>query len=149
MMLRARRRWSPTSRRGMRCRSPPADLRKWLLESLPDYMIPSAIVTLDALPLTPNGKVDRNALPEPDEGSGESSAEYIPARGPIEEALVDLWAELLGRDRVGIYDNFFEIGGHSLFATQMLARLRDLFAVEPTLARLPRSADSRWPGPLD
>ena len=111
----------------------PAELRKWLLEALPEYMIPSAFVTLDALPLTPNGKIDRNALPDPGQGDGDSSADYVPARGPIEEALVEVWAELLGRERVGVYDNFFEVGGHSLFATQMLARLRDLFAVEPTL----------------
>ena len=112
--------------------APASDLRRWIGEGLPDYMVPSAFVALDALPLTPNGKVDRNALPAPDQGS-EAGLDYVPPRGPIEEALVGIWGDLLGRDRVGVRDNFFELGGHSLFATQLLARLRDTFAVEPTL----------------
>ncbi|MEO6809223.1 MAG: amino acid adenylation domain-containing protein, partial [Isosphaeraceae bacterium] len=109
------------------------ELRRWLRESLPEHMVPASYTTLDALPLTPNGKIDRKALPDPDEvqqGSGDS---YIPPRGPVEEALVGIWAELLGRDRVGVMDDFFDLGGHSLFATQLLARVRDTFAVEPTL----------------
>ncbi len=110
-----------------------ADLRRALGEALPEYMVPSAFVTLDALPLTPNGKVDRNALPAPEESRGDRGFDYVPPRGPVEEALVGVWAELLGRDRVGVRDNFFELGGHSLFATQLLARIRDTFAVEPTL----------------
>ncbi len=110
-----------------------AEIRSVLAESLPEYMVPSAFVILDALPLTPNGKVDRNALPDPSASRGPTAAAYVPPRGPIEAALVGMWAELLGVDRVGIFDNFFELGGHSLFATQLLARLRDVFAVEPSL----------------
>ena len=110
-----------------------ADLRRWIGEALPEYMVPSTIVALDALPLTPNGKIDRNALPDPEPSRGESGLDYVPPRGPIEEALVGIWGELLGRDRIGVRDNFFELGGHSLFATQLLARLRDTFAAEPTL----------------
>ena len=110
-----------------------AELRQWLGEGLPEYMVPSTFVAVDALPLTPNGKIDRNALPAPDQVGGDAGLDYVPPRGPIEEALVGIWGELLGRDRVGVRDNFFELGGHSLFATQLLARLRDTFAVEPTL----------------
>jgi amino acid adenylation domain-containing protein len=110
-----------------------AELRRWLGEALPEYMVPSAFVALDALPLTPNRKVDRNALPAPEAGRGDSGLDYVPPRGPVEEALVGLWSDLLGVERVGVRDNFFELGGHSLFATQLLARLRDTFAVEPTL----------------
>ncbi len=109
------------------------ELRAWLLAALPEYMIPSFFVTLDALPLTPNGKVDRNALPDPDQNRPDSAAPYVPPRGPIEDALVETWKELLAIDRIGVHDNFFELGGHSLFATQLLARVRDTFAVEPTL----------------
>jgi amino acid adenylation domain-containing protein len=114
---------------------PPAvnELRRSLLESLPEYMVPAIFVTLEALPLTPNGKIDRNALPEPEQGRSDSTTPYVPPRGPVEEALTEVWKELLGLDRIGVYDNFFELGGHSLFATQMLARVRDTFAVEPTL----------------
>ncbi len=110
-----------------------ADLRRSLVDALPEYMVPSTFVTLDALPLTPNGKIDRNALPAPEPMRSDSGIDYVPPRGPVEEALVGIWGELLGRDRVGVRDNFFELGGHSLFATQLLARLRDTFAVEPTL----------------
>ncbi len=109
------------------------ELRRWLGEGLPEYMVPSAFVMLDALPLTPNGKIDRNALPAPERGRIDSGIDHVPARGPIEEALAGIWGELLGLDRVGVRDNFFELGGHSLFATQLLARLRDTFNAEPTL----------------
>ncbi len=101
-----------------------ADLRRALLETLPEYMVPSAFVVLEALPLTPNGKVDRKALPEPDAARTAAAEAYVPPRGPIEEALAAIWAELLGRDRVGVHDNFFDLGGHSLIATQLLARVR-------------------------
>lgn len=111
----------------------PGELRRWLRESLPEHMVPAAFMTLDALPLTPNGKIDRRALPDPDEVQHGSGDQYVPPRGPVEEALVRIWVELLGRDRVGVLDDFFDLGGHSLFATQLLARVRDTFAVEPTL----------------
>jgi amino acid adenylation domain-containing protein len=112
-----------------------AALRPWLAERLPEYMVPSAFVRLDALPLTPNGKVDRNALPDVsnDQGGGASGALSVPPRGPIEEDVARTWGELLGRDWVGVHDNFFDLGGHSLLATQVLTRLRDAFGVDVSL----------------
>jgi len=109
------------------------DLRRALGEALPDYMVPSAFVSLDALPLTPNGKVDRKALPDPDQSRIVSGNIYVPPRGPIEESLVAIWGELLGRDRIGVHDNFFDLGGYSLVATRLVARVRDVFGVEPPL----------------
>jgi len=96
-------------------------------------MVPSAFVSLDALPLTPNGKVDRKALPDPDQSRIVSGNIYVPPRGPIEESLVAIWGELLGRDRIGVHDNFFDLGGYSLVATRLVARVRDVFGVEPPL----------------
>jgi amino acid adenylation domain-containing protein len=109
------------------------EMRDWLLKKLPDYMVPAQFVWLDALPLTPNGKVDRNALPEPDPSAAQAGSVFVPPRGPVEEALAAVWRELLGQDRVGVHDNFFDLGGHSLIATQLLARVRNTFAVEPPL----------------
>ncbi|MGC4088927.1 MAG: amino acid adenylation domain-containing protein [Polyangiaceae bacterium] len=98
----------------------PAQLREALIQRLPEYMVPSAIVVLSALPQTPNGKVDRKALPEP---ALEYEA-YEAPRGAAEQAVAAVWSELLGVERVGRRDNFFELGGHSLLAIQVLARLR-------------------------
>ena len=106
------------------------ELRNYLAERLPDYMIPSALVVLDSLPLTPSGKVDRRALPAPDYGTDRVEAAYVPPRTPMEELVAGLWAELLGASRVGAQDNFFEIGGHSLLATQVVSRLRETLGVE-------------------
>jgi amino acid adenylation domain-containing protein len=109
-------------------------LRAHLKQSLPDYMIPQAIVGLEALPLTPNGKIDRKALPVP-EGRPEG-LDYVAPRTPVEETLAGIWAEVLKIDRVGVHDNFFELGGHSLLATQVMARARDLFEVDLTVRAL-------------
>ncbi len=103
------------------------ELKTWLKSRLPDYMIPTQIVVLDALPLTPNGKVDRKALPAPDLLI--SSELELPAT-PTEEMLAALWTTLLKRETIGRGDNFFEQGGHSLSATQLIARIRDQFGVE-------------------
>ncbi|WP_213781832.1 non-ribosomal peptide synthetase, partial [Caballeronia sp. dw_276] len=103
-------------------------LRDQLRQTLPDYMLPSHWVALDALPLTGNGKLDRRALPVPDLSRGEHA--YVEPRTDMERTLVAIWAELIGVDRVGALDNFFELGGHSLLATRMIARLRDLVGVE-------------------
>ena len=101
------------------------ELRRYLQECLPEYMVPSAFVILETLPLTPNGKVDRRALPAP-----ELAETYAAPSNPVQEILAGIWAEVLGLDRVGIHDNFFEMGGHSLVATQLISRLRGALQVE-------------------
>ena len=123
----------------------PRELRNILKEKLPDYMVPSAFIILDALPLTPNGKVDRKALPEPDSDRPLVGNPFVGSRTPAEELLVVIWAEVLGLKQVGIYDNFFELGGHSLLATKIISRVREIFQVDlpvhlifenPTVAEL-------------
>ncbi|HEU4328581.1 MAG TPA: AMP-binding protein, partial [Roseiflexaceae bacterium] len=118
-----------------------AELKTYLEERLPEYMVPSAVVALERLPLTPNGKLDQKALPAPDWGASEDA--YAPPRTPVEQRLAEIWAEVLGLPRVGIHDNFFKLGGNSLLATRCIARLpehyqidlplRHMFA-EPTIA---------------
>ena len=100
-----------------------AALRSAARERLPEYMMPSAFMTMDRLPLTPNGKVDRRALPAPD-AEAFAVAEYTAPRNAEEETLTALWAEVLGRPQVGIHDNFFDLGGHSLLATQLVTRMQ-------------------------
>ena len=112
------------------------ELRHFLKDKLPDYMMPSAFVLLDKLPRTPNGKVNRRALPVPDKVRPELEETFVAPRTPVEEVLVGIWAEVLGLDRVGVQDNFFELGGHSLLATQVISRVRDAFAVELSLYSL-------------
>jgi amino acid adenylation domain-containing protein len=110
-----------------------AELRSYLGDLLPEYMIPSAFVMLDTLPLTPSGKVDRLALPDPE---GASDQAYVAPRNAIEETIADAWASVLGVERVGVDDNFFALGGHSLMATQVIARLRTTFGVDLPLHAL-------------
>jgi acyl carrier protein len=105
------------------------ELRRYLQERLPDYMIPGIFVRLEALPLTANGKVDRKALPAP-ERNDHSLRRYVKPRTPVEEMLCNIWAEVLEIETVGTADNFFELGGHSLLATQMISRVRDSLGVE-------------------
>jgi amino acid adenylation domain-containing protein len=93
-------------------------------------MLPAAFVGLEALPLTPSGKVDRRALPAPADTRAELQAAFTPPRTAVEEELARIWAEVLGRQGLGIHDDFFELGGHSLLATQVMARLRDVFDVD-------------------
>ncbi|MBG1270577.1 non-ribosomal peptide synthetase, partial [Nostoc sp. WHI] len=106
-----------------------AQLRQFLKEKLPEYMIPSVFVFLENLPLTANGKVDRRALPVP-ELRPELEVSFVAARTPIEQMLADIWADVLGVKQVGIHDNFFELGGHSLLGTQLISRIRSIFKVE-------------------
>jgi amino acid adenylation domain-containing protein len=102
--------------------APTADLlRAALQDVLPEHMVPSAFVTLDAIPLTPNGKVDRRALPAPEQRP--ASRPYVAPRTAGEELVASIWAEVLGLDRVGALDNFFELGGHSLLALSVMGRL--------------------------
>jgi len=103
---------------------------------LPDYMVPSAYVTLDTLPLTPSGKVDRRALPVPEGRRPELEEAFVAPRTPTEEVLAGIWAEVLGLEQIGIYDSFFELGGHSLLATQVISRIRRVFHVELSLRTL-------------
>jgi acyl carrier protein len=99
-------------------------------------MIPSAFVFLDALPLTANRKVDRSALPVPDERRPDIEESFAAPRNAVEEALAEIWGEILRIEKVGIQDNFFELGGHSLMATQIISRLSDVFQVEIPLRQL-------------
>jgi amino acid adenylation domain-containing protein len=108
-----------------------AELKHYLQQRLPEYMIPSAWIKLETLPLTTNGKVDRHALPTPGATTRiEPEDTYAAPRTPVEEMLASIWSEVLQVNSVGIYDNFFALGGHSLLATQVVSRIRDLFRVE-------------------
>ena len=127
----------------------PAELGGWLAGRLPRHLVPAAFVVLDALPLLPTGKVDRLALPEPDPGAAGEA--YAPPSTPAEEILCGIWAEVLGIGRVGVHDDFFALGGHSLQVTGVLARLRAALGVElpvralfeaPTVARLAARAEA-------
>jgi len=104
-----------------------ADMRSFLREKLPEYMVPTQFVTLDALPLTPNGKVDRRALSTFEVKTPGMSKDYLAPRTPVEELLVGIWTEVLDISRLGIRDNFFDLGGHSLHATQLASRVREVF----------------------
>jgi amino acid adenylation domain-containing protein len=114
----------------------PGALRSFLRETLPEYMVPSAFVTLEGLPLSPSGKVDRDALPAPDRSRPEIERVYVAPRNETEETLARLCSELLRVEKVGVYDGFFELGGHSLLATQLVSRVRDAFQVELPLRTL-------------
>ncbi|HEV2727188.1 MAG TPA: amino acid adenylation domain-containing protein, partial [Solirubrobacterales bacterium] len=118
--------------------APPAasELRERLRERVPEYMVPSALVVLDALPLTPNGKVDRKALPEPGAADTAAGREYEPPRTGLEEVVAGVFAAVLRVERVGRKDNFFELGGHSLLGTQAVSRLREACGAEVALRSL-------------
>lgn len=128
-------------------------LRQDLMQKLPEYMVPSTFVLLDALPLTPNGKVDRRALPAPDFSSLSSDAEnLVLPRNPTEEQLAAIWYEVLGVEQVGVFQDFFELGGDSILATKIIVRVRDIFSVEllmrnmfesPTIAAIAEYIDKR------
>ncbi|MFE9631360.1 non-ribosomal peptide synthase/polyketide synthase [Streptomyces sp. NPDC006463] len=98
-------------------------LREFVAKSLPDYMVPTAFVVVGTFPLTANGKVDRRALPEPDLGAAVSKG-YVAPRSEVERVVADVWAQVLGVERVGVRDNFFELGGDSILSIQVVSRLR-------------------------
>ena len=112
------------------------ELRRYLQQSLPHYMLPSLFIWLETLPLLTNGKVDRQALPQPQQSQYRQEAVYEAPRSPTEELLVPIWAQVLQLEKVGVHDNFFELGGHSLLATQVIVRTRQAFQVDLPLHTL-------------
>jgi amino acid adenylation domain-containing protein len=135
-----------------------ADLRAFLATSLPDYMLPAVIVALPALPVLPNGKIDRSSLPEPRSSELTVVSKEVP-RNLTEEVLVGIWSDVLGAPGIGIRDSFFDLGGHSISATQMAARVRQAFGVDlslrtffdrPTIAELAEAVEGvRRAGQVD
>ena len=111
-------------------------LRAFLKEKLPEYMIPSHFTILDTLPLTAHGKVDRQALPSPDETRPDLEQSFVAPSTPVETALAEIWAQVLNINRVGIHDNFFDLGGHSLSATQVISRVRSTLNIDLPLQNL-------------
>jgi aryl carrier-like protein len=109
-----------------------SELRTFIGTRLPSYMVPSVVMVLDDLPRTPNGKTDRKRLPVPDVAQA-GDAGYVAPRGPVEEAVAEMWCEVLRLDRVGVLDDFFTVGGHSLRITQVLSRVREAFGVDLSL----------------
>ena len=113
-----------------------SELRKYLAEKLPDYMIPSAFVLLDSLPLSHNRKVDRRALPLPNADRPSLETSYVAPSTPAEQVVARIWSNLLGVERVGVHDNFFDLGGHSLLATRLAYKIEEDFRVEIGLRAL-------------
>jgi surfactin family lipopeptide synthetase C len=111
-------------------------VRTFLRGQLPQSLLPAALVLVEELPLLPNGKVDRSALPEPQKEIAERSMDFSPPKTPVEQALAQIWQDVLKVQQVGIHDNFFDLGGHSLRAAQVAARARDLLHVELPLRAL-------------
>jgi amino acid adenylation domain-containing protein len=126
-------------------------IRQRLRERLPEYMVPQVYVRLDRLPLSANGKIDRRALPEAGFFDSDEKQGYVAPQAPIEQALAQIWSDVLGIDSVGIHDDFFEIGGHSLSAMQVISRTNQMFRVDlmmsefftaPTIADLDKKVQS-------
>ena len=114
----------------------PDELRARLGDRLPDFMVPSAFMVLDAFPLTSTGKLDRLALPAPDLTQVETAGGYAAPRTDTEAKVAAIWAEVFALDRVGIHDDFFALGGHSLLAGRIAARIRQAYGVELSLGAL-------------
>jgi acyl carrier protein len=130
--------------------SEPTALREHLRSRLPAYMVPSSLVPLERLPLTPTGKVDRKALESMDSGATVPRADHVAPRTPTEETMASIWAATLEASSLGVHDNFFEAGGHSLGAARIVTRLRSAFGVDvgmrslferPTVAGLSELVD--------
>jgi hypothetical protein len=113
-----------------------AEFRDLLKTRLPNYLVPSSFVMLDALPVTPNGKLDRRALPAPEENRPALQPSFVEPRTAVEQALAIIWGQVLRMERVGVRDNFFDLGGHSLLATQVASRIREAFQREFPLRAL-------------
>jgi amino acid adenylation domain-containing protein len=140
--------------------APPSasELREYLEDKLPDYMIPSAFVALESLPLTPNKKLDVRALPSPEHSRAVLKEAYAAPRNSTEEKLTEIWAEVLRVDHIGVHDDFFKLGGHSLLAIQMFAKVRRMFGVDlllssflnrPTIAGLTSLLNEKQKGEPD
>ncbi len=112
------------------------ELRDWLTARLPKYMVPSAFVPLEAFPLTSNGKIDRKALPVPDTSHANAAAAFVAPRTAAESVLAMLWSEVLGRPNIGVYDDFFALGGHSLLVTQLVSQVRSMFQIQVPIRAL-------------
>ncbi len=138
----AARGWSPGDRRLVAYVVPSTpdvslgSLQEFLSTRLPDYMIPAALVTVDAFPLTPSGKVDRSALPDPDGQRPELSRQFVAPRTSLELELAAVWSRVLETTPIGVHDNFFDLGGHSLLATTLVSRLREVFEVDVPVQRV-------------
>ncbi len=128
-----------------------AQLRGFLAERLPDYMVPAIFVALQALPRTPSGKLSRRLLPPPDDAEWASDAEFVAARNELETRIVEVWQDVLAIPRIGVHDNFFDLGGRSLLATKVAARLKELgvsirlLFENPTVADLARACATAVP----
>jgi acyl carrier protein len=115
--------------------------RRYLADSLPSHMMPSLFVALEKLPLTPGGKVDRRALPAPDTMGNGTGPDYVAPRTAVEEVLAGIWREVLAVERVGLHDNFLDLGGHSMLAMRCVSGIRQLFRIELPLRVLFESAN--------
>ncbi|HLM54865.1 MAG TPA: amino acid adenylation domain-containing protein, partial [Pyrinomonadaceae bacterium] len=122
--------------RGMYAQQLVPQLRSFVKERLPEYMVPSHFVVLERLPLTPNGKLDRRALPAPDQTRSDPGVGYLAPQTASEKTLCDIWTSVLNVDRVGVHDNFFELGGNSLLAMRVMTRVRSLFGADLPLRDL-------------
>jgi amino acid adenylation domain-containing protein len=116
---------------------PARELRTFVREKLPPYMVPSAYVFLESFPLTPNGKVNRKALPAPTQGGGDAHKNLQPPTTPTEQIIAETWMKVLNLNQVGVFDNFFDLGGHSLLAMQVVAEIQKKtgFRIEPAYLR--------------
>jgi amino acid adenylation domain-containing protein len=133
-----------------------AELRAFLEEKLPAYMVPSFFVPLDALPLNPSGKLDRSALPAPSAARPDTGVELVAPGSPIQQAIAEIWSDLLGISEIGADDNFFDLGGRSLNAMQVMSQISDRFEIDlpldsffdhPTLAELAKTVAAALPQP--
>lgn len=113
-----------------------SEIRNFLLERLPNYMVPAAFVQLPILPRTPNGKIDRRALPEPDDARLAPETAYFPPETVVEQIIAAHWQELFRVENIGIYDDFFDLGGNSLLGTQLISRLRNVYPLTLSLSQL-------------
>jgi acyl carrier protein len=111
------------------------DIRNYLKQRLPSYMVPPAIQLIESMPLTPNDKVDHRALPEPTMGIG-AEREFVAPANESERTLAGIWIQLLGVEQPGTSDNFFELGGHSLLAVRLISRIREVFQLELTIGEV-------------